>query len=148
MSAQAAVFSDFRPRVKKSASQQSVEVSLLDASSWVSEVFQTLTQLEGLPVDWDSYGSEPPQAIALRTARQFLTRVPSSVVPAPTVTAVPGGGLGLHWRAGERTLEIEFLRDGQAEFLKCIGANQTSAEEGSLDPRHGQRELWKWLVGF
>lgn len=148
MSAQAAVFSGFRPKVKKSTTQQSIEMSFLDAGSWVSEVFHTLTELENLPVNWDSYGSEPPRAPALRAARQFLTRVPSLGVPVPNVTAVPGGGVGLHWRVGERYLEIEFLPSGKAEFLKSIGSDESSAEEGSLDVQSSQADFWRWLVGI
>jgi len=147
MNAYAAVFSGFQPTVKKSTTQQSTEVSFLDADSWVTDVFQRLTELESLRTNWDSYGSEPPQPSALRTARQFLTQIPSTGIPAPTVTAVPGGGVGLHWRLGDRGLEVEFLPDGQTEFLKSFGTDDSSVEEGSLNPREIQRPLWKWLVG-
>lgn len=148
MSAQAAVFSGFQPKVQRSASQQSTQVIFLDVGSWVSEVFQALTGLEGLPPNWDSYGSPPPQASALHTARQFLAGVSAAGIPAPNVTAVPGGGIGLHWRVADRDLEIEFLPDGKAEFLKSVGADESSLEQGPLDARRDQSELWKWLGGF
>lgn len=148
MSAAAAVFSGIRPKQERRATQQSIEVTFLDAGSWVSEVFRALTEMEALPPNWDSYGSPPPHPSALRTARQFLAGVPAVGIPAPKVTAVPGGGVGLHWRVAERDLEIEFLPDGKAEFLKSVGGDESSSEEGPLDARRNQKELWKWLGGF
>ncbi len=148
MSAQAAVFSGFRPKIKRSMPQQSIQVSFLDAGSWVGEVLQMLAELEALPANWDSYGSAPPQPAALHRARQFLARAPVARVPAPTVTAVPGGGVGFHWRVEERDLEIEFLPNADAEFLKSGRAGKTPGEEGSLIGPDDERELLNWLVGF
>jgi len=148
MSAQSAVFSGFRPTISRSVPRQSIEVSFLDAGSWVSEVLQTLAELEDLPPNWDSYGSVPPQPASLHAARQFLARFPSSSIPAPTVTAVPGGAVGFHWRAEERHLEIEFLPSGEAEFLRSAGNGPDSIEEGTLDAPESQRGLWNWLLGF
>jgi hypothetical protein len=148
MSAQAAVFSGFQPKVRRGETQQSIEVSFLDADSWVSEVFQELTELENLPSNWDSYGSAPPKPDALRAARQFLTHVPFTEIPIPSVTAVPGGGVGFHWKVADRGLEIEFLPDGKAEFLKSTGTNAALMEEGCLDVKQAQRNLWKWLGGI
>lgn len=146
MSSQAAVFSEFQPKIRRSASRQSVEISFLDADSWVADVLQTLTQFEKLPPNWDSYGSPPPRSPSLDAARRFLMCAPLAGVSAPTVTPVGGGGIGFHWRVEDRHLEIEFSPSGEAEFLKCIGSDEASIEEGSLQPPESQRDLWNWLV--
>jgi hypothetical protein len=148
MSAHAAVFSAFRPKEEKGTTEQSVEVAFLDVGSWVSDVFSALTELESLTANWDSYGSPPPQAPALRTARRFLARVPVVGIPAPRVSPVAGGGIGFHWRVVDRDLEIEFFPNGGAEFLKSVGDDETSSQEGPLDTLQDNRELWKWLAGF
>lgn len=148
MSVQAAVFSGFQPKLRRTATQQSIEVSFLDADSWIGDVLQTLAEMERLPSNWDSYGSVPPVAAALNAARGFLVRTPFMRVPAPTVTPVPGGGVGFHWRIEGRSLEVEFLPDGGAEFVKCDGDNQDSIVEGLLKGGETQRNLLNWVAGF
>lgn len=147
MSSQAAIFSGFQPKIKKSTSRQSIEMCFWDADSWLTEVLQKLRELEQLPANWDSYGSVAPQIAALQAARQLLAAVPSAQLPAPSVSAVAGGGVGFHWTVGGKDLEVEFLPDGNVEFLRTTDDDESSIVEGQLDTPEDQKRIWSWLSG-
>jgi hypothetical protein len=147
MSSQAAIFSGFRPKITKSASRQSTEICFWDADSWLTDVLQNLRDLERLTTNWDSYGSAPPQLQALQAARQFLASVPTTRLPAPSVSAIAGGGVGFHWKVGGKDLEIEFLPDGNKEFLRTTNDDESSIVEGPLDTPEDQKRIWNWLSG-
>lgn len=147
MSSRAAVFSSFRPSTRRSTPRQSVEVYLWDASSRLTEVLQRLRELERLPANWDSYQSQAPQMKALQAARQFIAFAPWARLPAPSVSPVPGGGLGFHWKVRERDLEIEFSPDGSAEYVRTTGDEESSIVQGVLGSPEAQEAIWEWLLG-
>jgi hypothetical protein len=147
MSAQATVFAAIRPKVKRGAPQQSIEISFLDSGSWIAEALQSLSRLEGLPTNWDSYGGESPQPPALQAARMFLASIASPRVPAPAITAVPDGGVGFHWKFDNGDLEIECSPGGSIEFLRTTRNGNVSMEEGTLRTDDDWALVWKWLLG-
>ena len=147
MSAQAAVFSTFKPRIRRGVPRQSIEVTFLDASSWIAESLQALVRLELLTEGWDSYGGLPPKGAALNAARTFLGAVPVHKLPPPCISAVADGGVGFHWRIADRDLEIEFSPEGTGRFLKSAGRREDSLEGGELALQEQYWALWNWLLG-
>ncbi len=147
MSAQAIVYAAIDSKPTRSTPQQSIEISFLDSGSWIAEALQSLSRLEGLPANWDSYDGEPPQPAALQAARMFLASITSLRVPAPSITAVPDGGVGFHWKVDHRDLEIECLRDGGIEFVKTTVNGEVSTQEGTLRPTDDWASLCNWLLG-
>jgi hypothetical protein len=137
---------NFRPKLRPSKLSQWSRIRFLDATNrWVPECLEQIGTARALAADWDSYGSNPVTEAAGKTATRFLSELPAELVPQPHVSAVPGGGLGFHWRAGDRDLEIEFLPDGTAEFLQSE-VSTGRRQEGTVE-NFSDRRLWQWLAG-
>lgn len=80
-------------------------------------------------------------------ALTFLSQSPLELMPEPSVSPVSGGGLGFHWRADARDLEIEILPDGRVEYLKTLKmGEQIKSEEGAITAFE-DKNLWYWLAG-
>src|SRR5258708_21753069 len=149
MSTTAVFATAFRPKLKTARPQQWSEIKLLeDASPWVLSCVGKISELSKLPQNWDGYGSNPISKDALKMALRFLAESPIDLMPEPSVSPVPGGGLGFHWRVESRDLELEFLPDGTVEYLK------TSRAEGEgIKPQEGaiqdlaNLKLWQWRPG-
>jgi hypothetical protein len=122
-------------------------VKSLESPMWLKEVYDALNQIAGLGPNWDSYGSVAISPDAIRAAKTFLSNVNVEQLPKPHVSAVPGGGIGLHWRIRTRDLEIEFRPDGGTEYLETDLANAERNDEGAIPSfKVGQRVL-QWLIG-
>jgi hypothetical protein len=138
---------DFRPKSRRRLPSQWSEIKLLeDFSPWVLQCLRKISTFATLPEDWDSYGSRAIQPTAISTAIKFMSEVPVGRVPEPSVSPVSGGGIGFHWQVADRDLEIEFLADGTAEFMKRNRSNPEQSEEGALSDFSDTR-LWRWLAG-
>jgi hypothetical protein len=146
MHSRAAFDLDFRPRTRRRRPSQWSEIKFLeDFSPWVLQCLRKISTLSTLPENWDSYGSRRIQSPAISKAIKFMSEAPVGRVPEPSVSPVSGGGIGFHWQVGDRDLEIEFLADGTAEFLKTIRSNPEKTEEGVLSD-FGDTGLWQWLA--
>jgi hypothetical protein len=149
MSTTTAFAKAFRPKYRIASPQQWSKIKLLkDASPWVPACVGKITQLSQLSQNWDGYGSDPVSKDALRTALRFLEEGPIQIIPEPSVSPVPGGGLGFHWQVEGRDLELEFLPDGAVEYLKTNRAvgEEIKPQEGAL-PDLADAKLWRWLAG-
>jgi hypothetical protein len=148
MSATAAFTTAFRPKLKRQRVRQWSQIKLLDdVSPWVPDCVLRISEFARLPQDWDSHGSDPVTSSALKAALTFLSQSPLELVPEPSVSPVSGGGLGFHWRCDGRDLEIEFLPDGRAEYLKTLKAGEhVESVEGTITTFH-EKSLWNWLAG-
>jgi hypothetical protein len=139
----------FRPKYRIASPQQWSKITLLkDASPWVPTCVTKITQFSELPQNWDGSGSDPVSKDALKMALRFLAEGPIHIIPEPSVSPVPGGGLGFHWRVESRDLELEFFPDGTVEYLKT-----NPAEGEDIKPQEGaiqdlaDAKLWHWLAG-
>jgi hypothetical protein len=120
------------------------KIKLLDEfSPWVITCLRKIASFSELEQGWDSYGSDRIQPAAVVAATRFVAEIPLDRVPEASVSPVPGGGIGLHWKVADRDLEIEFLPNGTAEYLKIAGGK---SEEGTLSD-FADRSLWSWLAG-
>lgn len=139
----------FRSKVREYATQQWTEIKLLrKASAWVPACLEKISEYAQLPQNWDSYGSDPISGEAIKTALRFLAEGPMELVPEPSVSPVPGGGLGFHWRVDSRDLELEFLPNGTIKSLKTRrpGSGEIETEEGEVQSLRDPK-LWDWLCG-
>ncbi|HET6841535.1 MAG TPA: hypothetical protein VFK06_07590 [Candidatus Angelobacter sp.] len=148
MSASVVFATPFKPKLKQQRPSQWSEIKLLeDASPWVTGCVFKISEFARLPQDWDSHGSKAVTVDAFKMALIFLSQSPLELVPEPSVSPVPGGGLGFHWQTEGRDLEIEILPDGQVEYLKTVSVKgDVKSEEGLLETFSDKR-LWYWLAG-
>jgi|SRR5450755_1011450 len=136
---------DFKAKTqRRRPAPQWSEIRLLEEfSPWVLTCLRKIASFSELGEGWDSYGSARVQAPAVMAATRFISEIPLDRVPEASVSPVPGGGIGFHWRVADRDLEIEFLPNGTAEYLKSGGEK---SEEGTLS-NFADRNLWRWLAG-
>lgn len=99
--------------------------------TWQVQAVKRVFQTAELSANWDSYGSPPLSAQAVRTAISVILSVHLDDLPTPDVVPVPGGGIQLEWRMGSRELELEILPNGSLEFLKS--EHGEPLEEGTLE---------------
>lgn len=148
MSATATFATAFKPKLKRQRARQWSEIKLLDdVNPWVTDCVLRISEFARLPQDWDGRGSNPVTVVALKTALTFLEESPLELIPEPSVSPVPGGGIGFHWQTDARDLEIEILPDGRIEYLKTLRAGeQIKSEEGAMIT-FKDKQLWYWLAG-
>ena len=85
-----------------------------------ADVIDALLELEPRyqAANWDGQGADPIPAAALKEARTFLRKLPSTL-PLPEVIAEPDGYLGLEWYANKRLLYVVSFNGNGA--LSCSG---------------------------
>jgi len=97
---------------------------------WLRSAQRKLTALTRLRADWDGYGSPPVQAGAIARVADLLAVLAKLDLPNPELFPVPGGGLQLEFRQGNRELEIEIRPDSSIEYL--LVENGTDMREGEV----------------
>jgi len=88
-----------------------------DTTSWLFEALKLVLRAVPKVDNWDGYGSIAPGDAVKRRSVELLAAMEDDEPPLPRVVPVPGGGLQLEWRMGDRELEIEVLPDGSVEYL-------------------------------
>ncbi len=116
----------------------------LESPAWMREVYDRLSALGALPQGWDTYGARPVDPTALATARLFLSHLQVEDLPMPHLSPIPTGGIGFHWRVGERDLEIEI---GPGAGIRCLRTllPQMRMDEDEVDIVRAQ-EVLAWLL--
>jgi len=148
MSAAATFTTGFKPKLNRQRVRQWSPIKLLeDVNPWVADCILRISEFAQLPHDWDSQGSDPVTAGALKAALIFLSESPVELIPEPSVSPVPGGGLGFHWRSDGRDLEIEILPDGRVEYLKTLKTGEQIRSEEGMMTTFDDKNLWCWLAG-
>jgi hypothetical protein len=108
------------------------------------DTYTAIKELKYLPMDWDSYGAQPPDDATLARTLDYLTRVTNTLGPAysqPVVQPIADPGVALIWRDHGRPEEVEVLvtRAG-AEWV--ILKDHRIVEHGSVsDPVVFAREI-------
>jgi hypothetical protein len=80
--------------------------------------------------------------VSLRLVRK-IAELDLGDLPVPHVAPVPGGGIQLEWRVGDRELELEILPDGAIEFLRAERGEPV--DEAALDSAQ-LHSLLAWVV--
>ncbi len=111
------------------------------------ECLRMVTDLSKLDQNWDGHDSGRIQGAALSAAIDIVLHAPLEYLSVPHVCPVSGGAVGLHWRAGERELELTVLGNGAIEYLAVPGqtpGDERAIEEGVLSPGCAD-EVRRWL---
>jgi len=102
------------------------------ASLW--RVFTSIRELANLPSNWDSYGSQPLAASAVRRSFNLLPLVLSDTSPAPSVIPTRDGGVQFEWHRGGIDIEVKIPPSGSASYLIAdAGTGVEQESEESLD---------------
>jgi hypothetical protein len=130
----------------------SVTISPLSNSpEWLDSASSRLRELRSLRENWDGYGSPRISGDALNSAVALLSAVQREGLGVPNIAPVTGGGIGLEWKSGSRTVEFEILPDGAIETLLIERRRGLSdhMEEGTLSVAriYESHYLIEWLLG-
>jgi hypothetical protein len=98
----------------------------------VDTASERLWEIEAFGADWDSYGSEATNHVAVATAHRLIWEVnkwslnarhspctPYSVLP------VSGGGVQIEWRGPSAAIEVEITPEGAFGYLLAKGSGST-----------------------
>jgi len=96
------------------------------ADDWHAELSTRLDELAALPVDWNSYGSDPPNAEALARARIALDVLRDLEMRPTSLVATADGGVAIGFRTATRYADVEFYNDGEIAAV-------TSDRKGDID---------------
>lgn len=98
---------------------------------------QRLAELASLEPDWDSYGADPPTALAVTTARSLIEDVArrasaaTGVDPAPYFIApISTGGVQLEWTSPANEIEVEVGPDAALSYLLITRDDDAERETG------------------
>jgi len=84
---------------------------LLNDADWTTEFSKKLRDLSTLPSNWDSYGAEPPNKVALFWAFEILDVLSRKGFSPTTVTPSVENGIGISFIYHNKYADIEcFLR--------------------------------------
>ncbi len=137
-------FSPFR-RVKTQSDGSSLRFEAAPLSPTLQAGLRRLASLEALPADWDSYGSPPPQGMAVLIAKSALASAAALYAPLPAIGPVSGGGIHLAWENRGRVLELSMFPDGSCEFL-AEGENEESEGQLEMSDSAPLRRLLRWYL--
>jgi hypothetical protein len=97
-------------------------------SQLLREAEARLMELAGFGPDWDSYGGDPPTALAITGARSLLARVVeafgseySAVMRPFAIAPIADGGVLVEWRVPGRLLSVLVGPEGNLGFLAAEG---------------------------
>src|SRR5438874_2082228 len=99
-------------------SKQWVRVKDLGSPPWLKEICDRINEVSLLPSGWDTHSASPVATRASSHARILISNLNLEDFPRPSVSAIADGGIGFHWRLGQRDLELEITSDGEILFLK------------------------------
>jgi hypothetical protein len=132
-------------RDEESNRRQWSPVRSLQSPVWLREVYDRISALAELEQNWDSYGGLPVASEAISMARVLLSKLDLEDLPKPHVTAIPDGGIGLHWRIAKRDLEIEIEPTGEIHRLKTdVGGDSVHGDVRTLRDR---QDALDWILG-
>ena len=72
-------------------------------------------------------------AYARRVLELIYEQLGNEILPAPTISAISGGGLGVSWRAGAKEVEAVIYPDSTTSFLASKGDEIQSEDEFAGD---------------
>lgn len=139
--------------IPRSRSQWSDVTSLWHSQPWVADARRKIARVSALSDNWDGEGSPAIKRPVLEVMNRLIKEIDSYELTEAHIGPVPGGGLGIEWRCGNRDLNLEILPDGSIEFLKAektpLGFDPDEMVDGQIpnDRLNEVRPLIRWLMG-
>lgn len=109
-------------------------VPLTAVSSWLQDALEALARLAQLPHDWDSYGAEPPNEVALAHARVVLDVMSEADLKPSHLDASAENGVCLSFIHGSRYADIECFNSGEILAVTSYGDGKPTVWEVSATP--------------
>jgi hypothetical protein len=104
---------------------------------WHNLAFSKIHTLESGGAVFEGVGSlkiDPTTAAYARRVLDLLhEKLTNEILPAPTVSAISGGGIGIFWRAGAKEVEAVIYPDSTTSFLATKGDEIQSEDEFAGD---------------
>ena len=77
-----------------------------------------------LQFDWNGYGSESPNEIAIEAAKEIVLTAPQLGMIPNKILPSAEGGVGICFYASDRYADIECLNTGEILAMKSDGVNR------------------------
>lgn len=100
--------------------------------AWLLKSTRKLQELENLPANWDSYGANPPNSIALFWGRESLTVLFEMNFPPTQITPSVEEGVGICFIRGKKYADIECFNTG--EILAVTSDGQGNPNVWEVNP--------------
>jgi hypothetical protein len=120
-------------------------VKSLQSPAWLKEIYDRISDLKKLEENWDSYGGLPVADGAIKSIRVLLSKLDIEDMPTPHVAPLPDGGVGLHWRVGDRDLEVEAEPSGVVHYLQSNTGGESVS--GDADTPYKAQCALDWVLG-
>jgi hypothetical protein len=113
-----------------------VQVSQLSDEPQLRDAIRTIGAIAQAMPNWDSYGAEVTDSVAVATAREVVMSlyrlvgvggVPTDFLP------LPNGGIQMEWKGAGGVLELEISPDSELHGLLVLG----SRDERTFEDRRG-----------
>ncbi len=82
-------------------------------SDWIAGYYKKLKELSSLPTNWDSYGAEPPNDIALNWTKEILSILFKIEFPPTRITPSVENGVGISFICDNKYADIECFNEGE-----------------------------------
>ncbi len=128
----------------ESAAFWTKSLPISDLRDWQRDALKQLREVRDLPADWDGYGSPVLSERAIEQACCLIFAVEVEDLPTPHIGPGSGGAVQIDWSNGRYALELHFLSNGTASFLKLD--NGDCEEDGELPS--GAINDWRLLVAW
>ena len=88
---------------------------------WLQAATEKLNRFSGLPMNWDSYGAEPPNVVATKGAENALRTLYRLNSEPSRLAASAEGGITISFFLGKKYGDIEFFNNGETFALISTG---------------------------
>lgn len=128
-------------------SRASVDQFVIEKTYDLNQWSRKLDKMERLEEGWNGYSAPAPSALAIRTARRFLSRLLAEPYEPTRVAPSSVGGVGFTHKKGNRRVYVEFFNDGQVYAL--FSDNEIAPRSQRVQPDfHQFRELIGQIKGY
>ncbi|MFB2969201.1 hypothetical protein ACE1CD_09540 [Aerosakkonema sp. BLCC-F183] len=115
------------------------DISKTDEEAWFFKSIGKLQELENLPANWDSYGANPPNSIALFWGRESLTVLFEMNFPPTQITPSVEEGVGICFIRGKKYADLECFNTG--EILAVISDGQGNPNVWEVNPNREEIKI-------
>jgi hypothetical protein len=121
--------------LSKSAAKSYLQVdnARTGEQAWLLKNIQTLEKLGNLPVNWDSYGANPPNSTALFWGRTVFEILFNMNFPPTRIMPSADEGIGICFISGKKYADIECFNTGEIVAVTSDGQGNPNVWEVNPD---------------